>query len=341
MRLLIPHDFGFYKYYPPGQPLPYEATGRKLADAIAARDGSVDLLLPQDAAETAALLREAEALVTYSLNGADFARTGRLRWIQAASAGIDHFLRSSDPTLAEIAARGVVLTKASGVTRIVIGEHVFAMLLAMSRGVPRAVRQQERHHWDIFMGAELHGTTLAVIGLGGIGERVAELGRAFGMHVIGTRRSAAGYVGAAHEAFGADRVDEVLARADHVVLACSLNESTRGRIDARRRALMKPGAVLVNISRGEVVVEADLVAALTSGTIAGAALDTFGTPGRGDLRSLEELSPTSALWDLPNVLVMPNNASATPKIYDYLADIVVENHGRMSRGEPLLYRVEA
>ena len=132
----------------------------------------------------------------------------------------------------------------------------------------------------------------------------------------------------------------MLARADYVVLACSLNDSTRGLINAQRLALMKRSAVLVNVSRGEVVIEADLVAALKAGTVAGAALDTFGTPGRGDLRRLEELDPASELWDLPNVLVMPNNASATPNIYVYLAEIIVENLRRFASGEPLLHRVE-
>ena len=136
MKLLIPHDFGFHKYHPPGEALPYEATGRKLADEIAARDSTVDILQPRSASDSAAMLGEADALVAYSLTRADFERATRLKWIQAASAGIDHFLRSSDPSLAEIGARGIVLTKASGVTRIVIGEHVFAMILAISRGVP-------------------------------------------------------------------------------------------------------------------------------------------------------------------------------------------------------------
>ena len=341
MKLLIPFDFGFHKYQPLGQPLPYEATGRKLADEIAARDSSIELLLPQSAAENAAMLADADALVAYSLKSGDFAAAGKLRWIQAASAGIDHFLRSSDPTLDDITARNVVLTKAAGVTRVVVAEHVFAMMLAMSRGVPRAVRQQDQRVWDIFMGAELCGATLGVVGLGGgIGGRVAELGRAFGMHVLGTLRSAAGYNGAAYEAFDASRVDDVLARSDYIVLAASLNDSTRGLINARTLGLMKRNAIIINVSRGEVMVEPDLVAALKSGQIAGAALDTFGTPGRGDLRRLEELDPKSELWDLPNVLVMPNNASATPKLPSHFADIIVANCRRFIAGEPLLHRVE-
>jgi phosphoglycerate dehydrogenase-like enzyme len=339
MKFLVPYDFSFQKYYDTDAPLPYEATGQKLADEIAAQDQSITLLLPQSEAEMLDMAPEADALVAYSLTNRLFNAAGKLRWVQAGSAGIDHFFKSSEPSLEDLAARGIVLTKAAGVTRIIIGEHVFAMILAMSRNVPRAVRQQDRREWTIFMGSELMGSTLGVVGLGEIGERVAELGRAFGMHVVGSRRSIAGYSGHAHEVFGADRVDEVLRRADYLVLACALNESTRGLINARALRLMKPGAVLINVARGEIVVESDLVDALKSGQLAGAALDTFGKPGRGELRNLEELDRNSPLWGLPNVLIMPNNASATPKIYEYLARIIVENCRRFRSNLPLKYIV--
>jgi phosphoglycerate dehydrogenase-like enzyme len=102
---------------------------------------------------------------------------------------------------------------------------------------------------------------------------------------------------------------------------------------------MKPSAVIVNVARGEVICEPDLVHALRTKTIAGAALDTFGRPGRTTLQDLEALEPESELWNLPNVLVMPNNASATPRIFEYLAEIVVENASRMSAGRALLGEV--
>lgn len=340
MKFLIPHDFSYEKYYPDERALPYCATGRKLRDEILARTQALDVVLARDEQHTRAALREAEAIVSYSVPRAWLDEAPALRWIQAASAGIDHFFKSSGVTVEDLAGRGIVLTKAAGVSRIVIGEHVFAMLLALSRGVPRAVRQQVAHRWQIFSGTELHGKTLAIVGLGEIGERVAELGRAFGMRVVGTLRQAASYQGAAHEVCAHEDLHRVLPQADALVLACSLNEQTRGLVDRDFLARVRKGAFLVNIARGEVIVEADLVEALRTGHIAAAALDTFGQPGiRGELSGLEALHSDSPLWDLENVLVMPNNAASTENIFSYLADIIVDNHARLTSGQSLKHKV--
>lgn len=341
MKLLIPHDFSYEKYYPGEETLPYSATGQKLRDEILARTQAIEVILSASEQQTHEALPETQAIVSYSVPGTWLDEAPALRWIQAASAGIDHFFKSSGVTPDDLSGRGIVLTKAAGVSRIVIGEHVFAMLLALSRGVPRAVRQQVAHRWQIFSGTELHGKTLAIIGLGEIGERVAELGRAFGMRVIGTLRRAKSYQGAAHEVYTHDELHRVLPQADALVLACSLNEQTRGLVDQDFLARIRRGALLVNIARGEVIVEADLVAALRSGRIAAAALDTFGQPGiRGELSGLEVLRPDSPLWDLENVLVMPNNAASTENIFSYLADIVVDNHARLVAGQSLKHKVD-
>lgn len=339
MKIVIPHDFGFHKYYPPKANLPYVATGQKLCDEIQNLAPELSPVVGKDFGDTLRQLAGAEAMVSYGLTRAALEAAPKIRWIQAASAGIDHFLKTSEVSLNELIERGIVLTKAAGVTRIVIGEHAFAMILALSRNVPRAVRQQSAHQWDIFMGSEINGRTLGIIGLGEIGERVAEIGKVFGMRVLGTRRNIEGYSGHADVAYPADDVDQILVEADYLVLACSLNDTTRGLINAHALARMKPTASLINIARGEVVVENDLVAALTDGSIAAAALDTFGRPGRGALRDLECLAPDSPLWDMPNVLVMPNNASATDRIYDYLAQICVDNARRLRSGKPLRHVV--
>src|SRR5690606_38496465 len=120
--------------------------------------------------------------------------------------------------------------------------------------------------------------------------------------------------------------ERVLEAADYVVLACALNEQTRGMINRDTLRRMKPNAYLINVGRGELVVEADLVEALRQGTIAGAGLDTFGPPAHGrTISNLEQLPPESALWDLPNVIITPNHASGTPRAFEYLAEIVVRN----------------
>ncbi len=321
--------------------LPYFATAAKLHDEIVRRDPSLHVIAAKDRDQLFSEIVDADGCISYSMSKELLEGARRLRWIQAGSAGIDHFFKSSDVHLADIQKKDVRLTKASGVTRYVIGEHVFAMILAISRNIPRAVRQKERRLWEIFMGSELHGTTLCIIGLGGIGERVAQLGKAFGMRVLGTKRHWENYTGAADDVMSPDRAQEVAGEADYLVLACSLNAGTRNLVTASFLSKMQPHAVLVNISRGEIICESDLVHALKNGVISAAALDTFGAPGRSELSDLESLDPGSELWTLPNVLIMPNNASATPKIYEHLADIVVANAARLRSGEPLLAEVRS
>lgn len=335
MKLVIHHEFSFSKYLPGETTLPEFATSRKLQAEIVRRDPSLDVVAATDRAHLMEALGDADGLISYWITRDVLDHALKLRWIQAGSAGIDHFFKSSDVTLPDLARRNILLTKASGVTRHVIGEHVFAMILAISRGVPRAVLQKQRRDWKIYMGAELNGATLGVIGLGGIGERVAVLGRAFGMRVIGTKQSVNDYRGSAAEVFGADRAADVARQADYLVLACPITPQTRNMVTAEFLAGMKREAVLVNVGRGELICEDDLVHALKTGMIAAAALDTFGRPGRQVLSDLEALDPASELWSLPNVLIMPNNASATPRIYEHLAEIVVANAARLRAGEQM------
>jgi phosphoglycerate dehydrogenase-like enzyme len=337
---LIPHDFSYHKYYPGQANLPYEATGDKLRDEIIARDPHLNVMLASSASETESMLYDAEGYIAYSVGRGTLERAPKLTWIQAGSAGIDHFFKTSGVTLSALHARGISLTKASGVTRFVIGEHVFAMLLALSRKIPTAVTQKKERVWRIYMGGELRGATLGIVGLGEIGNRVAELGKAFQMRVIGTKRNREGYAGVADAVFAPEEIYEVLRAADCLVLACSLNKETRQLINAQTLARMKPTAVIVNVARGEIIVEDDLVKALEEGVVAGAALDTFGVPGRDSLDELEALDRSSRLWQLPNVLITPNNAAATPKVYEYLADIIVENAARLRAGRPLRFEVK-
>jgi phosphoglycerate dehydrogenase-like enzyme len=338
--LVIADDFNFRKYHPEGATLPYEATAAKLRDEILARQPTaLEISCPASPAAMREAMGEATCLVSYRIDAATLAAAPRLRWIQAGSAGIDHFLKMSDVGLAALQRRGVALTSAAGSMNVVIGEHVLGMILMFARGFHRAMRQQLQRRWEIFMGDEAYGRTVGVIGLGEIGSRVAELCKRIGMRVIGTKRSPDRYTGLADEVLPADAYRRVLREADYVVLACSLDHTTRGMINAETLASMKPNAVLINIGRGELVVEADLVAALRDGRIAGAGLDTFGVPGRSDLKHLEALDPASALWDLPNVIISPNNAAATPRIYEYLAAIVVENHRRLRDGLEMTHRI--
>lgn len=258
----------------------------------------------------------------------------KLEWLQFTGSGADHFFKASGIDPAGFRKLGVKVVNTPGVSRYPVSEHVLAMILALARGVPRAVRQQSRREWTIFPVSEVRGKTLGIIGLGEIGERVASLGRAFGMHVIGSKRDPNTHGGNAHMVVGSDRMDVIVKSADYLVLLTPLTDATRNMFNLGTFQKMKPTSYFINVSRGENVVEEDLVKALQQNVIAGAAIDTFGPISFDDAKKLEALRPDSALWDLPNMLVMPNNAAATDCYMDYFVDAVVDNYTRWRAGEP-------
>lgn len=248
----------------------------------------------------------------------------KLAWLHQWGAGADWLLEH--PQVAEL---DFVLTNSAGVHAVPISEHVFAFLLSFARGFPRAVRDQVAGRWrpqrqaELF---ELEGKTLLLVGSGRIGERIAVLARAFGLHVVAVRRDALRPVEGAHEVHGADDLDTHLPRADFVVLTVPLTVETRGMFAASRFAAMKESAYLVNIGRGGTVKEADLIAALKNGEIAGAGLDVF---------EEEPLPADSPLWALENVIVTAHYSGATPRYVERVLDIFLDNLERYKRGEPL------
>ena len=257
----------------------------------------------------------------------------KLEWLQFTGSGADHFFKASgiDPgRIQETWRQNRKHTRRVAISR----------LRACPGDDPRArarctsVRQQSRREWTIFPVSEVRGKTLGIIGLGEIGERVASLGRAFGMHVIGSKRDPNTHGGNAHMVVGSDRMDVIVKSADYLVLLTPLTDATRNMFNLGTFQKMKPTSYFINVSRGENVVEEDLVKALQQNVIAGAAIDTFGPISFDDAKKLEALRPDSALWDLPNMLVMPNNAAATDCYMDYFVDAVVDNYTRWRAGEP-------
>lgn len=280
------------------------------------------------------LFAEARVLLTGTVRRALLETMPRLEWLQFTGSGADHFFKMSGIGPDEFKKMGVRVLNSPGISKYPVAEHVMAMLLALGRGVPRAVRQQARREWTIFPVNEIRGKTLGIIGLGEIGERVAALARAFGMHVIGCKRDAIRHGGNAHVVLGADQADAIIASSDYLVLLTPLSDRTRGRFDYETFRRMKRESCFINVSRGENVVERDLARALREGVIAAAAVDTFGPIVLDDPKRLEALDPQSELWDLPNMLVMPNNAAATEHYMEYFADAVADNYRRWRSGEP-------
>jgi len=247
-----------------------------------------------------------------------------LRWYQQAGVGIDWLLRYPEGV-----ARDFSLTNASGVHHTAINELIFAYLLAFARNLPMAARTQSQRTWQpverqsLF---QLTGKTMLVIGLGAIGSRTARIASALGMRVLGVRRNPAVEAWDVAQVFGRDQLLEVLPEADVVVLTLPLTKETRHFITRRELARMKPSAYLINIGRGPVVKEADLIEALQSGAIAGAGLDVF---------EVEPLPDDSPLWGMENVIITAHYASSHPEYYERVMALFLDNLRRYQDGEAL------
>lgn len=254
----------------------------------------------------------------------------RLKWIQSIGVGYNQF------PLAELQRRGIRLTNAVGVNARAVSEHALALMLAMTRRLPEARDNQHHKHWRPMISAplqredELGGKTLGIVGLGAIGNRLATFGKAFDMCVIGTKGNPATYQGMADVVWTPDHLGELLETADFVVLCCPLTPETTGLIDASALRRMRSSAYLINVARGPVVVEPELIAALQAGEIAGAALD---------VTIDEPLAPDSPLWEMPNVLITPHTGGETSLYEKRLVDIIVANMRRWERGEPFIHQV--
>jgi phosphoglycerate dehydrogenase-like enzyme len=218
-----------------------------------------------------------------------------LRWVHVHSAGADRAV------YLELRARGVELTTSAGANAPVVAQTALLGVLALARHWPRLVAAQREHRWapliESGLPRDLGGQTAVVVGWGSVGREIGRLLQAVGLEVVAVRRDA----GASDDkrVVGSARLHAVLPQADWLVLACALTPQTRGLIGERELELLPRHAHVVNVARGEVVVEPALVDALRARRIAGAYLDVF---------AHEPLAPDSPLWDLPNVIATPHSA---------------------------------
>lgn len=297
----------------------------RMAERFALRATGIRHVEVRTADELAKCLPDADVLVVSMLWKNTLAdHAGRLRFIQSISAGTDQYDK------AVLRERGIRLASAAGVNAYAVAEHAMALMLALSRRLHEARDNQNSKRWRGMISAiaeredQLTGKTLLIVGLGRIGARLAQLAKAFDMRVIAIRRDPAAGAAAADAVHGQERLHELLGQADVVALTCPLTPETRGLIDAPALAAMKPTARLINVARGAVVDEAALIAALQRGDLAGAGLDV----------TLEEPLPAaSPLWTMPNVLITPHSAGETQRYEDGVIDLLLDNLGRLWRGE--------
>lgn len=261
-----------------------------------------------------------------------FFRAPRLRWIHVDHAGLDKAARP------EAFREGLIITGSAGRSAPVLAEHALFFALSLAYNAPAFQEAQRAHTWGV-PGQEhlrgLFGRTMGIIGFGNTGRELAARAKALGMRVLAYRRRSAEappHVDRLFSADAGDSIDALLTESDFVVLALGLSEATYRLIGQRELNLIGPRGYLINMARGPIVDEAELVRALQENRIAGAGLDTF---------EIEPLPADSPLWDLRNVIITPHVTPAVPDRTARSLEIIGENIRRFQTGEPLLNTLTA
>lgn len=292
---------------------------------------------------TAALDEHTEILYTFR-SPTTLAVAPRLRWVQLHSAGADHLIGTP------LWESDVWITTASGIHAVTIAEYVLGSMLAFSRRFPRMFDYQQRaewprDRWQKFLGRELRGSSVCIVGYGSIGREVARQVRCLGMRVLAVKRNPEQRTDPGFRLPGTGDPDgsiperiyppealhEALRQSDYVVVAVPSTPTTRHFIGEAELRAMPRHAYLVNIARGDVVDQEALVRALQEGWISGAGLDVFDP---------EPLPSDNPLWRLDNVILSPHVSGFTPHYDDYATDLFAENLRRYLAGEPLLNLVD-
>lgn len=275
--------------------------------------------------EIAYLTRDVRFSPLYPSFGAAVTAAHRLQWVHFVSTGIDQH-----PFLPALKSRQVRLTTSAGSNGEPVGQTAICGLLMLARRFPRWLEAQKRHAWEPMRGTDvppdLRGQTVLIVGMGTIGATVARFCQAVGMHVIGMRRSPLQPGDPADEMHPVSALKQVLPRCQWVVLACPHTDETHHLLNAATLALLPREAQVVNVARGGCIDEPALIEAIRDKVIAGAYLDVFET---------EPLPAASPLWDLPNVICTPHNASASGGNDRRAADIFLANVERWARQEAL------
>ena len=244
------------------------------------------------------------------------------RWVHSRSVGVENIL------FPELAESGVTLTNGRGVFSPSLAEWVIAAVLFFAKDLRRLVKSQEAGKWDPFPPGMVEGRWMGIVGYGDIGRAVAARARSLGMRVRALRRNAGAPAGdpVPDEMLPPERLTDLMALSDDVVVATPLTPETRGLIGAREIRAMKPTGVIINVGRGAVVQERPLIDALRARAIRGAALDVFET---------EPLPAGHPFYTLDNLLLSPHSADQVPGWLDEAMSGFLENLDRFLAGEPL------
>ncbi|GAA2459859.1 D-2-hydroxyacid dehydrogenase [Actinomadura vinacea] len=248
-----------------------------------------------------------------------------LRWNHLWTAGTDADLPQ------RMVDSDIVLTSSAGNGAVPLAEHALLLMMMLGRDMPRWTAAQSARRWERFRHGELAGKTVGIVGMGKAGQDLAVKCHAFHMRVLGLRSRPEKGATRVEHMYGPTEIVEFAAACDFLFVAAPLVETTRGMIDESVFAAMKPSAFIVNVSRGEIIDEPAMLAAVTEGRIAGAGLDAHRE---------EPLPENSPWWSLPNVVVTPHNGATTPQTVARGMDIFVENVNRYVTGGRLLNVVD-
>lgn len=276
------------------------------------------------ASPSAAQLAEAEALLSWGPPPGMLDRMPRLRFVQALTAGVEHWLARAD--LRE----GIALSCARGTHRVQMPENILGALFHITKPYAAIAADNAARRWTRRVSATLAGKTLGILGLGAIGAELARKAAALEMRVVGTKRGVAEVPHVA-KVVGPERTDEILAESDFVVLLLPATPQTEEFIDAARLARMKTDAWLLNFGRGALIRDEDLIAAVRAGTIAGAVLDVFRT---------EPLPADHPFWGEERIMVLPHIGGLHPQRDQVVAALLAENMRRFLDGAPATQLVD-
>ena len=278
-----------------------QASRDQLAEAIADADGVYAL-----------------GLTSEQLRGAK-----KLRWVQSQGAGVEWIARCPEVIESE-----VTVTNTRGAHAQTIAEHAFAMLLTFTRGMDEFVNLKGERRWakSSRQLVGLSGMTMGLIGLGRIGSAIAQRAHGFDMRVIAVDANDVPRADYIERFWGLDGLPEMLSEADVVAVAIPITAETRGMIGKPQLEQMKQGSYLLVMSRGGIVDEAAVAAALRDGKLAGAGMDVFAN---------EPLEAESPLWDAPNAILTPHTSGSSRQTTALAWSIFAENAGRFVRGEEL------
>ncbi|MDA0748314.1 MAG: D-2-hydroxyacid dehydrogenase [bacterium] len=256
-----------------------------------------------------------------------FLEAKKLRWVQSIGVGFETMLYP------EMINSDVIITNTAGAFDTALAEHALALILSFTRGTAFHDRKRKNREWNrnAYPASLIHGKTACVLGLGTIGKSIARTLNAMGMHVLGIDAQIKEAPQGVRQLIRPDSMYTALSEADIVVVALPLTDGTRGIVNADCFNRMKNTALIVNIARGPIINETDLIEALRNEKIAGAALDVF---------EQEPPAEDNPLWDMPNVVLTPHIASLSAEGDENLQKIFVENLRRYVAGEPLLNIVD-